>query len=139
MNPFEGFIGFYQLKNIVLVIKNILIRINLSFDNCRGQTYDGASYTMEEKSGVSAQIFAEQQKAVVIHCQGRFLSLAVKLLTKECDILRDSLSVVGEICVLVKFSPKREHLLRNINEKIEVEQGSKPFKKLKKLSTTRWT
>ena len=69
LSPFENLIGFYQLKNIksdtiVLVIKDILIRINLSFDNCRGQTYDGASNTMKKKSGVSAQILSEKQKAV---------------------------------------------------------------------------
>ena len=48
------------------------------------------------------------------------------------------MSVVGEICVLVKFSPKRENLLGNISENIEKEE-SDSFKKLQKLSTTRWT
>ena len=37
------------------------------------------------------------------------------------------------------FSPKREHLLGDINENINKEQSSEPFKKLKKLSTKRWT
>ena len=58
-------------------------------------------------------------------------------MTKECDILYDVMSVVGEICVLVKFSPKREHLLGNITDNIEKEE-SQTFKKLKKLSATRW-
>ena len=57
---------------------------------------------MGKKSGVSAQILAEQQKVVAIHCQEHSLSLAMKSLNKECDVLRDTLSVVGEICVLVK-------------------------------------
>ena len=92
---------------------------------------------MKKKSGVSAQILTEQQKAIAIYCQGHPLSLAMTSLTKEYDILRDTLNVVGEICILVKFSPKQEHLLGNINENIEIEQGSEPFKKLKKLSTTR--
>ena len=92
LNPFEDFIGIYQLKNIksntiVLVIKDILIRINLSFDNCRGQAYVGASNMMGKKSGVSAQILAELQKLVALHCQRHSLGLTVKSLTKECDIL----------------------------------------------------
>ena len=38
----------------------------------------------------------------------------------------------------MKFSPKREHLLGNISDNIEKED-SEMFKKLKKLSATRWT
>ena len=145
LDPFEDFIGFYELENIksntiVRVIKDILIRLNLSLKNCRGQTYDGASNMMGKKSGVTTQIFAEQPKAVAIHCQGHSLSLSVKSLTNECDILRDTLSVVGEICILVKFSPKRENLLGNINGNIEKGQENvEQIKKLTKLSTTRCT
>ena len=58
-------------------------------------------------------------------------------MTKECDVLYDVMIVVGEICILVKFSPKREHLLTNITDNIEKEE-SRTFKKLKKLSATRW-
>ena len=75
LDPFEDFVGFYELENIksntiVRVIKDILIRLNLSLENCRGQMYDGTSNMMGKKSGVSTQIFAEQPKAVAIHCQG---------------------------------------------------------------------
>ena len=88
---------------------------------------------------MSTQIFVEQPKAVAIHCQGHSLSLSVKSLTNECDILRDTLSVVSEICILVKFSPKRENLLGNINDNIEKGQEDvEQIKKLTKLSTTRW-
>ena len=71
-------------------------------------------------------------EAIAIHCQVHFLSLSAKLMTKECDILDDVMSVDGEIWILVKFSPKREHLLRNINDNIKKED-SKTFKKLKNL------
>ena len=143
LNPSEDFIGFYELENIksdtiVRVMKDILIRTHLSLDNCRGQTYDGASNMMGKKSGVSTQILMEQPKAVAIHCQGHSLSLSVKSLTSECAILRDVMAIVGEVCVLIKYSPKRENLLGKIYEYIESED-SQPLKKLKKLSTTRWT
>ena len=112
--------------------------MNLSLSNCRDQTYDGAWNMMGKKSGVSTQFLAEQPIAVAIHCQGHSLSLSVKLMTKECDILHDVMGVVGEICILVKFSPKREHLLGSISDNIEKED-SETFKKLKKFSATRWT
>ena len=145
LEAFEDFIGFHQLENIksdtiVRVIKDILLRLNLSLDDCRGQTYDGASNMMGRKSGVSTQILAEQPKAVEIHCEGHSLSLSVKSLTSECDILKETLSTVKEICVLVKYSPKRENLLVNIHESIEgCDEDFEPMKKLTKLSTTRWT
>jgi len=123
----------------VRVIKDILLRINLSLNDCRGQTYDGASNMMGKRSGVSTQILSIQPKAVAIHCQGHSLSLSVKSMTKECNILSETMSVVGEICVLVKFSPKRENLLGNIGENIESNGESEKFKKLLKMSTTRWT
>ena len=104
LNAFEDFIGFYQLENIksdtiVQVIKDILMRINLNLSNCRGQTYDGALNMMGKKSGVSIQILLKQPEAVAIHCQGHSLSLSVKKMskmTKECDILHDVMSAVGE-------------------------------------------
>ena len=134
LNSFEDFIGFHHLENIksdtiVRVIKDILLRLNLNLENCRGQTYDGASNMMGKKSGVSTQILADQPKAVVVHCQGHSLSLSVKTLTNECDILRDTLSVVREICILVKFSPKRENLLGSIHESIE--RGEEEFEPIK--------
>ena len=69
----EGFVGFYELSNIksetiVNSIKDISIRCHLSLDNCRGQTYDGASNMMGKRSGVSAKICREQPKAKAIHC-----------------------------------------------------------------------
>ena len=80
LNAFEDFINFYLLENIksdtiVYVIKDILIRMNLSLSNCRGQTYDGASNMMGKKSGVLTHILAEQPKAVDIHCQRHSLRM----------------------------------------------------------------
>ena len=111
--------------------------MNLSLSNCRGQTYDGSSNMMGKKSGVLTQILTEQPKAVTIHCQGHSLSLSVKSMTKECDILHDVLSVAGEICILVKLSPKREHLLGNISDNIG-KKDSETFKKLKKSLLQLW-
>ena len=43
----------------------------------------------------------------------------------------------GEICILTKFSPKREHFLGNMSDNMGKE-NSETFTKLKKLSATRW-
>ena len=66
---------------------------------------------MGKRSVVSTQILAEQPKAMATHSQGHSLSLAIKSITKDCTILRDVMGNVGEICVLVKYSFKREKML----------------------------
>jgi len=136
----EDFLGFYELNNIrsdsiVHAMKDVLLRLNLSLENCRGQTYDGASNMMGKKSGVATQIKAIQPKAIITHCHGHSLSLAVKDLTSSCKVLSDTMGTAGEICVLIKYSPKREKILGSIDETEETEKHAT----LDKLCTTRWT
>ena len=77
------------------------------------------------------------------HCQGHSLSLAIKSRTKDCTIPRNTLRTVGEICVLVKYSPKYEKILGSIVENIEGEFQEQPKtdhpSKLDKLCAIRWT
>lgn len=141
----ENFLGFYELNDIksdtiVHAIKDILLRSNLSLLNCRGQTYDGASNMMGKKSGVATQIQQEQPKAIPTHCHGHSLNLAIKDLTSTCDVLSNTMGTVGEICVLVKYSPKREKILGTLDGNIdtEFEEKDRPVS-LDKLSATRWT
>ena len=95
---------------------------------------------MGKRSGVSTIISKEQPKALATHCHGHSLSLAVKSLTKECPILRDNMGTVGEICVLVKYSPKREKMLGKIIDNIEGSiDETRHASKLDKLCVTRWT
>ena len=91
-----------------------MVRLNIQLENCRSQAYNGASNMLGKKLGVATQILSEQPKAVVPHCEGHLLSLAVKDLTTNCKVLSDTMSTVAEICVLIKYSPKRENLLGRI-------------------------
>ena len=57
----KDFLGLYDLENIksdtiVSAIKDVLLRTQISLDNCRGQCYDGASNMLGKKSGVAKQI-----------------------------------------------------------------------------------
>ena len=71
-----------------------------------------------KNSGVAQQILKEQPKALSIHCHGHSLSLSIKDANKQCKILNDAMGTVGEITVLIKFSPKREKMLWAINKNI---------------------
>ena len=137
----EDFIGFYQIDNIrsetlVNTIKNILFRCHVNLDDCCGQAYDGTSYMIGKRSGVSTQILAEHPKAMTTCC------LAIKLFTQDCTTLRDVMGTVGKICVLVKYSLKREKMLGSIveNKEGEFEKSCRSVNQnLDKLCVTRWT
>ena len=70
------------------------MRFQLLLSKLRAQTYDGASNMMGRKSGVATKIKEIQKNALKTHCH-------------------------GHSCVLVKFSPKRENLLGELQENIE--------------------
>ena len=79
----EDFLGFYNVpdigaETIVSAIKDVLLKLQLSLVNCRGQCYDGASNMMGHKTGVAKRIQDLQPKAYPTHCHGHSLSLSVK-------------------------------------------------------------
>ena len=96
-----------------------------------------------KKSGVAAQIKLLQPKAVESHCQGHSLSLSVKDTKKASRLLGNVMGTVAEITTLVKYSPKREQLLGNVKENIEIEHGDNDVldqvESLSKLCATCWT
>ena len=74
--------------------------------------------------------------------QGYSLNLAVKGTTQECKLLNDTKGTVGEICILVKFSPRRDNMLGDIKQNLEMEGGNideQSCSTLAKFSITRWT
>ena len=142
LRVYEDFVGFYEVHNIgsatiVNAITDALTRLNLPISKCRGQAYDGASNMMGKKSGVATRIKELEPKALDTHCHCHSLNLSVKSTTEQCKLLKDTLDTIREICILVKYSPKREKLLGNIQENIEGEQ--QPRTTLDKLCPTRWT
>ena len=57
----EEFVGLYAVDNITLEtlvnsLKDVLLRMGLSVQNCRGQCYDGANNMVGSKPGVATQI-----------------------------------------------------------------------------------
>ena len=121
-------------------VKDILHRFNLNLKDYCGQTYDGASSMLGQHSSVATQILAEEPKAVLVDCHDHSLSFSFISLTSNCNILKDTMSTSGEVCILVKCSPKREKILGKMVENIEGDLSKELCAgKVSKLSTTRWT
>ena len=78
----KEFVGLYLTdsiasKALVAVIKDVLLRMNLKIEHCRGQCYDGASSMTGEKTGVAKILRDEEPRAILTHCYGHALNLAV--------------------------------------------------------------
>ena len=129
----------YHIPNIfsdtiVSVIKDVLLRMNLSLFKCRGQCYNGAGTMAGCRNGVAAQLLADAPSAHLTHCHGHAFSLAVHDMIKGCKVLSDTLDTTMEICKLIKFSPKREGILSSIKADIHMDTPG-----IKMLCPTWWT
>ena len=107
----EDFTGVYLLDNIqsktlVAALKDTLVRMALKLDDVRGQCYDGASNTIRSKGGVATLIQKEAHKAVLTHCYGHSLQLAVCNTMNSVKHFSDVFDTVYEITKLLKYSPK---------------------------------
>ena len=116
------------------VIKDVLIRLNLPIRNCRGQAYDGASNMQGSIKGVATRIQEEEPSAIHVHCLAHSLNLALQDVTKQCQFVRDALDLVNEILKLIKASPKRSQVFKNIKA-----EESPETPQLRRLCPTRWT
>ena len=129
--------GFEQLADtdtLVSVVKDTLIRCNLSLSKCCGQAYDGASNMSGHISGIAARISMEEPKALYIHCLAHCINLCLQDCAKLCKCIKDALGLVSEIYNLINASPKRLALYNML--KLEHNQDTSS---IKPLCPTRWT
>ena len=70
-----------------------------------------------KNSGVAAKRLNEMGKALPTHCHAH----SIKSTYQNVKILNDVMGTVGEICVLVKYSPKRKNMLGEIKSNIDAD------------------
>ena len=134
----DEFIGLYTVDDIsvntlVAVIKDALLRMNLTLSKVRGQCYDGVAGA---RSGVAKQIVDEEPRAIYTHCYGHALNLACGDTIRKCKILKDALDVTYEIIKLVKLSPRRERIFEKLKQ-VTMETPDTPG--IHCLRPTSWT
>ena len=139
LNSHKEFISLQSVPNIaadslVAVIRDVLIRMNLSIINCQGQCYDGTSNMVGAKSGAATQIKNYEPRGILTHCYGHALQLAVGDTVKGIKLLGNTLDTKYGISKLLKFSPKRDAIFDKL--KTTIAPDSPDFRT---LSPTRWT
>ena len=70
------------------VIKEVMLRLNLSMSKLRGQCYDGCSAMSGTRSGVAKSIMDEEPRAVYTHCYGHSLNLAASDVIRNSKLMR---------------------------------------------------
>ena len=135
----EEFLGLYYMstidaQSIVDVMKDVFLRFQIPFSKLRGQCYDGCSTMAGAKAGVATKIELIEPRAVFTHCFGHALNLGVADTIKQSPAMKDCLATCFEVVKLIKFSPKREALLRELKEEISSEAPG-----VRTLCPTRWT
>ena len=139
----EEFLGLYHVRSIdaatlTIAAKDTLCRMNLPLSKLRGQCYDGASAMSGAKSGVAKRIQEEEPRAVYTHCYGHSVNLATCDAIKESKPIKSALETTHEITKLIKFSPCREGIFKQIKSSSNATSDSHS-PGLRVLCPTRWT
>ena len=116
-------------ESIVRELKDCLLRMDLKLTKCRGQCYDGCSTMKGPKNRVVVKIKKEEQRALYSHCYARSLNLAVGDTMKSSKVLQDTIDTTFELTKLIKFTPKRDAVLRNLQSRINNEDAFEDFVK----------
>lgn len=106
---YEDLIGFYQVDNIT-ASTSLKDGLNISMSNCCAQCYDGASNMVGARSGVANLVQRDEPRAILVHCYGHSLQLAVSDTVKKIKTMADALDTTNEISKLLKYSPKCDML-----------------------------
>ena len=136
----EEFFGLYQVASIKAEVlastaMDCLQRSNISVIKLHGQCYDGASNMSGAKSGVAKRIQDEEPRAVFTHYYGHAISLAVCDVLKQLKAIKQALEVTHDITKLIKYSPRRESIFKQVKE-TTLTTGSSG---IHVLCPTRWT
>lgn len=106
--------SLHYAHTLTSAIKDVLLRMNLSLTRIRGQCYDGASAMSGAKSGVAQRIKEEEPRALYTHSYGHSLNLAAS------DTIKASKLISNEIVKLIKYSPKRELIFKELKKECDV-------------------
>ena len=122
----EYFIGMYvtvstDANSFVAIIKDALMRMNLSLAQCRGQCYDGAAVMQGFRNGVAVQILQVEPRAFYTHCYSHSLNLACQDIIRAIKPIKNALDTAFELSKLLKYSSKRNAQFKNIHAEIAPE------------------
>ena len=97
-----------------MLIKDLLLRLNLSTGNCHGQGCDGAATMSGHFRGVQARMKEENSCMVYSHCWMHLSSLGIRDDLKTMPQMRSALDMIREFINFIRSSTKRLANLKSI-------------------------
>ena len=142
LEPHDKFIGLKNMPNtdadsIVRELKDILLRMHLKLNKCRGQCYDECSTMSGLKSRVVVHIKSKEERALYTHYYAYLINLAVGGTMKVSPVLKDTIGNTYELTKLVKMSPKHDaklHCMQAEDNSSSSNEDGKFVDGLKKLT-----
>ena len=117
---------------LVAWIWGVLIHINLTLRNCRGQCFDGDSNTSEAKSRMATQIKSEEPRAIFSYCLSTLCKWLL-VMWLEIKSPKYALNSTYKITWLLNFLPKWKALFKKLEDLVPESPS------FRTLCTTRWT
>ena len=102
--------------------------MDIPLTDCRGQCYDGVPNMVGAKTSVATHIREIEPRALLTHCYGHPLQLAVGDTIKAIKLMRDTLDAAFELNKLIKYSPKRERAFNRLRK--ETAPGNSGYRTL---------
>lgn len=135
----ESFVGFYNLKShgavdYVNLTQDVLIKLGLNINKCRGQGYDGASVMSGAHSGVQTRIKHIVPSAKYVHCCSHNLNLVISDAAKCHNKVKKIFETVQNVFNFFASSAPRWALLALGQHFGDTVQN----KVLKKVCPTKW-
>ena len=106
--------------SIVAELKDVLLRMNLKLDKCRGRCYDRCSIMTGNTNGVVVQIKEEEKQALYTPCYAHSLNWGIGDTLKNSALLKHTIGNTFELTKLVKKSPKNDSKLKEIQNSLAI-------------------
>ena len=108
----EIFFGLHETSittrdALFTILKDVLLRMQLDINKCRGQCYDGAPNVSGHVAGLISKVLEQESRALYVHCRAHKLNLAVQDAMNNNEEIRNIMVLVQELTAFIRGSPKR--------------------------------
>jgi hypothetical protein len=116
----ESFVGPVHVKETTssylnTAIDSLFAKYKLSYNQVRGQGYDGASNMSGQFNGLKSLIMRENSTAYYVHCFAHQLQLVVVAVVRKHKEVSNFFSMITTLINVVGGSAKRRDMIRDIN------------------------
>ena len=136
----EIFFGLYETSittndALITILKDVLLRMQLDINKCRGQCYDGAANVSGHVAGLRSKVLEKESLTLHVHCRAHKLNLAAHDAMNNNEEIRSIMVLVQELTAFIRGSHTRLAWFSHFKDEDEENMS----KSLRPFCPTRWT